>query len=306
VSQAIQEEITSFARRVRGYFEHLQQSVCSMLENVDRRARFTNDSWTRQEGGGGLTRVMEGGAVFEKAGVNTSTVFGTLPDALARTMNVLPVGFCATGISLVIHPQSPLVPTVHANYRYFEQVNGDAWFGGGSDLTPYYVYDEDVTYFHTILKRACDAHDLDFYPRFKKWCDEYFFIRHRGESRGVGGIFFDYLRGDREKHFSFVQSAGNAFAEAYMPIVNRRSKEQWSDVERTWQLIRRGRYAEFNLVYDRGTRFGLETNGRIESVLMSLPPLVQWRYGCVPDPGTREAHLIELLQHPKDWVQENR
>jgi coproporphyrinogen III oxidase len=301
-----QEDITPFAQHVREYFEVLQGTICSSLEEVDGRARFAGDSWERPEGGGGLTRVLEEGEVFEKAGVNTSTVFGIIPEKLARTMNVPPVRFCATGISLVIHPRSPMVPTVHANYRYFEQANGDSWFGGGTDLTPYYIYEEDIIHFHTTLQRACDAHDAEFYKRFKTWCDEYFFIKHRGESRGVGGIFFDYLRGDREKHFLFVQSAGNAFLEAYLPIVKRRKDLPWGERERHWQLVRRGRYVEFNLVYDRGTTFGLETQGRIESVLMSLPPLVQWRYNNVPNPGTREALLIDLLTHPKNWVERSR
>jgi len=306
MNMPLREDITPFAQDVRDYFEMLQRTICSSLEEVDGRARFSEDPWERPEGGGGLTRVMEEGSVFEKAGVNTSTVFGIIPEKVARTMNVPPVRFCATGISLIIHPRNPLVPTVHANYRYFEQANGDSWFGGGTDLTPYYVHEEDIIHFHTTLKRACDAHDTHFYERFKTWCDEYFFIKHRGESRGVGGIFFDYLRGDREKHLSFVQSAGNAFLEAYLPIVKRRRDEPWGERERHWQLVRRGRYVEFNLVYDRGTTFGLETQGRIESVLMSLPPLVQWRYNNVPNPGTREARLVDLLAHPKNWVQQSR
>ncbi len=294
--------IGGFAERVRGYFEVLQTTICSALEKVDGTGKFAEDSWRHAEGGGGLTWVLEDGAVFEKAGVNTSTVFGMMPEGLANKMKVEPQKFLATGISLVIHPRSPMVPTVHANYRYFEQADGDEWFGGGSDLTPYYLHEEDAVTFHMTLKRACDPHDALFYPRFKQWCDEYFFIRHRSETRGVGGIFFDYLRGDRDKHYAFVQSAGNAFLDSYIPIVMKRKDEPWSEHERTWQLLRRGRYVEFNLVYDRGTTFGLETQGRTESILMSLPPQVQWRYNVSPKPGTREAQLIDILQHPRDWV----
>jgi coproporphyrinogen III oxidase len=268
---------------------------------VDEQKRFTSDQWERPGGGGGLARVIEDGGVFEKAGVNTSTVFGMMPETMARKLNVQPAEFFATGISLVIHPRSPMIPTVHANLRYFERADGDAWFGGGSDLTPYYPFDEDIVHFHAALKKACDEHGSELYPKFKKWCDEYFYLPHRGEGRGVGGIFFDYLRGDVEQHFAFVSSVGSMFLEAYVPVVKRRMHEPWGETERTWQLIRRGRYAEFNLLYDRGTMFGLETQGRTESILMSLPPVVQWRYDVSPS-GPREAMLVELLKHPKGWV----
>jgi len=293
---------TEFAGQVRSYFEELQRTICSGLESVDGSAGFRTDPWNRREGGGGITRVLENGGVFEKAGVNTSTVFGRMSETLARKMNVPPTDFFATGISIVLHPKSPMVPTVHANLRYFEQAGSDAWFGGGTDLTPYYLYEEDVVHFHKMLKRACDQHDPEFYPKFKKWCDEYFFIKHRGETRGVGGVFFDYLRGDREKYFAFVQSVGDGFLEAYTPIVSRRMNDQWGEHERSWQLHRRGRYAEFNLVYDRGTTFGLETNGRAESILMSLPPLAQWKYDMKPEPGSREERLVSILTHPREWV----
>ena len=292
---------TGLSLRAQGFFEQLQKTICSALEEVDEEKRFSSDTWQRPGGGGGLARVLENGRVFEKAGVNTSTVFGELPESLAAKMNVKPSRFFATGISLVIHPRSPMIPTVHANYRYFERADGDAWFGGGSDLTPFYPFDEDIIHFHRTIKDACDRVDASFYPRFKKSCDEYFYITHRSEARGVGGIFFDYLRGNAEKHFALVQSAGSAFLDSYLPIVKRRKHEPWGDKERTWQLVRRGRYVEFNLVYDRGTTFGLETNGRAESILMSLPPVVEWKYNVSP-PGAREERLVELLRNPKEWI----
>ena len=294
----------SFGDRARVYFESLQEDICASLEQLDGKAGFSADPWNRPGGGGGITRVLQDGDLFEKAGVNFSAVFGTLPENAARKMNMSPMGFFATGVSLVIHPRSPMVPTVHANYRYFELENGDSWFGGGSDLTPYYPYDEDTIHFHSTLKVACDRHDPSFYHRFKQWCDEYFSIKHRGEGRGVGGIFFDYLRGDFEKHFAFVRSAGDAFLHSYFPIVNRRMNETWGDREREWQLIRRGRYVEFNLVYDRGTMFGLETDGRVESILMSLPPLAEWKYDFPIVDGSREARLVEMLKQPRRWVSE--
>jgi coproporphyrinogen III oxidase len=302
MQQAATRIAIALSERCRSFFEILQQRICTALEEVDGVQRFNEDRWERAEGGGGLTRVMENGAVFEKAGVNTSTISGMMPEVIARKMNVTPGTFFVTGISLVIHPRSPMVPTVHANYRYFEKDDGDAWFGGGSDLTPYYPFDEDTVQFHATLKRACDAHEPSYYPRFKRWCDEYFFIKHRGETRGVGGIFFDYLRGDAEKVFSFVQSVGDVFIDSYLPVVRKRMHEPWGEHERNWQLIRRGRYVEFNLIYDRGTTFGLETGGRTESILMSLPPLVQWRYDMQPENDSREARLLEILKHPQEWV----
>jgi coproporphyrinogen III oxidase len=305
--------------RARIFFAELQDEICGALETLDGEGRFRDDLWTRDEGGGGRTRVMENGAVFEKAGVNFSEVHGRFDEAFAAKM---PVGeganFFATGISLVLHPSNPFVPTVHANFRYLERGSG-SWFGGGADLTPYYPYIEDAIHFHRTLKDACDEFDPWYYPRFKKWCDEYFFIKHRNEARGVGGIFFDYLTGrhadeplepgdkrprvDRgiEFIFEFVQSAGRAFLPAYLPIAERRRVEQYAEREREFQLIRRGRYVEFNLVYDRGTHFGLQTRGRTESILMSLPPLVRWVYDYRAEPGTREAEALEFF-HPRDWL----
>jgi coproporphyrinogen III oxidase len=245
--------------------------------------------------------VLEEGLVFEKAGVNFSAVHGNLPEQFASK---IPLGtgteFFATGISLVFHPRSPMVPAVHANFRYFEK--GDAaWFGGGTDLTPCYPYPEDAAHFHRTLKQACDVHDIEFYPRFKKWCDEYFALPHRGEMRGIGGIFFDYVQGDPEKHFAFVQGLGDTFLDAYLPIATRRMHEPYGESERQYQLYRRGRYVEFNLLYDRGTIFGLETRGRTESILMSMPPLVRWVYDFKPAPGSREEKALEFFQ-PRDWA----
>jgi coproporphyrinogen III oxidase len=302
IRTSVKDERLALKERARTYFETLQKKICKALEEIEGDKKFAEDRWEREGGGGGVTKVMEDGAVFEKAGVNVSTVFGVLPKAIAQKMQVQPSNFCATGVSLVIHPRSPMIPTVHANYRYFEHADGDSWFGGGSDLTPYYPYEEDIIHFHETLKKACDLHDSEYYSTFKKWCDEYFFIEHRGEARGVGGIFFDYLRGDGEMHFAFVQSVGDAFLDTYLPIVEKRKSEPWGEKEKAWQLLRRGRYVEFNLVYDRGTTFGLETKGRTESVLMSLPPRVEWKYNMHPQIGSREANLLGLLTNPRDWV----
>jgi coproporphyrinogen III oxidase len=307
--------------RARDFFAALQDEICAALEESDGAAKFREDLWARDEGGGGRTRVMEGGAVFEKAGVNFSEVEGRFDEAFAAKM---PVGegtkFFATGISLVLHPLSPMVPTVHANFRYLERGSG-SWFGGGTDLTPYYPYIEDVVHFHSTLKAACDKCDPWYYPRFKKWCDEYFFIKHRNEARGVGGIFFDYQTGkhadeplepgDRRSKadrgiefvFEFVQGVARAFLPAYLPIAERRKDEPYTDREREFQLIRRGRYVEFNLVYDRGTHFGLQTRGRTESILMSLPPVVRWPYDYRPEPDSREAEAWEFFR-PRDWLNE--
>jgi coproporphyrinogen III oxidase len=305
--------------RARDFFAALQDQICHALEQLDGRGQFREDLWVREEGGGGRTRVLEDGAVFEKAGVNFSEVFGNFDEEFAQR---LPLGdgtkFFATGVSLVLHPSNPFVPTVHANFRYLERGSG-CWFGGGTDLTPYYPYLEDVIHFHRTLKTACDDFDPEFYPRFKKWCDEYFFLKHRNESRGVGGIFFDYLSGEGsieqlgggnepakeprgiEFTFEFVRRIGQSFLPAYLPIADRRRSEPYTEREREFQLIRRGRYVEFNLVYDRGTHFGLQTHGRTESILMSLPPLVRWVYDYQPEPGTREAEASEFF-HQSDWL----
>ena len=293
-------ESISWRAEPEAYFKELQDRISRAIEELDGN-RFREDSWAREGGGGGRTRILEEGKVFEKAGVNFSSVYGNLPEEFAAK---IPKGtgtlFFATGVSLVFHPRSPMVPAVHANFRYLEK--GDAtWFGGGTDLTPCYPYAEDAAHFHRTIKNVCDRHDDGFYPRFKKWCDEYFTLKHRGEMRGIGGVFFDYLEGDREKNFAFVRDIGDSFLEAYLPIAKRRMSEPYGEHERQYQLYRRGRYVEFNLLYDRGTIFGLETRGRTESILMSLPPLVRWVYDFKPEPGSREEKALEFYR-PKDWA----
>jgi coproporphyrinogen III oxidase len=293
------------------YIRNLQDSITSQLEQVDGSAKFKEDLWERPEGGGGRTRVIEDGGVFEKGGVNISEVHGELPESMQQYFGVQDVNFFACGLSLVLHPVNPFVPTVHANWRYFELYDAqgnsaDQWFGGGQDLTPYYLFDEDARHFHQVCKEACDRHDPTFYPTYKKRCDTYFYNSHREEARGVGGLFFDYLKATDarsiEDWYDFVTDIGDSFLNAYLPIVEKRKHLSYSETHKNWQQIRRGRYVEFNLVHDKGTLFGLKTNGRIESILMSLPPTVQWRYDHHPQPGSEEAKLIEVLKNPKRWV----
>ncbi|MBW1293999.1 oxygen-dependent coproporphyrinogen oxidase [Aquimarina litoralis] len=293
------------------YIQDLQDTITSAVEKIDGKATFKEDLWKREEGGGGRTRVIENGAVFAKGGVNISGVHGKLPKTMQSYFNVGDVDFFACGLSLVLHPESPMVPTVHANWRYFEMYDAegtivDSWFGGGQDLTPYYLFDEDAKHFHQVCKIACDKHDSSFYPLYKKKCDEYFHNAHRGEGRGVGGLFFDYCKKTERKEMSdwynFVTEVGNSFLEAYIPIVERRKDMSYTDSQKDWQEIRRGRYVEFNLVHDKGTLFGLKTNGRIESILMSLPPQVQWRYDHHPVVGSEEARLLSVLKQPIEWV----
>ncbi len=286
---------------IRQYFQDLQGRICAALEELDGTATFREDRWDRPGGGGGRTRVLAGGAVLEKAGVNFSHVFGDVTDDMARQLPGTGAGFSATGISLVLHPWSPRVPTVHANFRFLTRGERE-WYGGGADLTPFYPYREDVIHFHRTWKRVCDRHapPVD-YARFKRWCDEYFYLPHRGEARGVGGIFFDYLEGERDRLFGFVRDCGDAFLDAYLPIARRRREESYGERERAFQEFRRGRYVEFNLLYDRGTTFGLRSGGRTESILMSLPPVVRWLYDFRPEPGSREAQLSEFLK-PRDWA----
>lgn len=293
------------------YILNLQDQITSTLEQLDGKASFQEDNWKRPEGGGGRTRVIENGNIFEKGGVNTSQVHGELPEAMQKYFGVEDANFFACGLSLVLHPKSPMVPTVHANWRYFEMYDKegnivDQWFGGGQDLTPYYLFDEDATHFHQTCKTACDAHDADFYPKYKARCDEYFYNTHRNEGRGIGGLFFDYCKATEERSmqdwYNFVTTVGDSFLEAYVPIVERRKDTAYAKEQKDWQEVRRGRYVEFNLVHDKGTLFGLKTNGRIESILMSLPPVVQWKYDYHPAPGSEEERLIKVLQQPKEWV----
>jgi coproporphyrinogen III oxidase len=288
--------------RAEELFLQLQETICAGLAREDGVAAFAETVWQHQQHGGGRTRVLGEGSLFEKAGVNFSAVKTLLTDRLAERMKVGAQEVSATGLSLVLHPASPMVPTVHMNLRYVETADGDAWFGGGLDLTPYYLFEEDARHFHGVLKHVCDRHDPSWYPRFKQWCDEYFFLPHRDETRGIGGIFFDYLRGAPEKHFAFVKETGENFLEAYLPVVSRRRFEPFGEREKAWQLIRRGRYVEFNLIYDRGTLFGLETKGRTESILMSLPPMVRWAYDHRVEPGSREEALVRILHHPQSWT----
>jgi coproporphyrinogen III oxidase len=278
-----------------------QDEIVGGLEAADGEGRFVRDEWERPGGGGGVTRVLSEGALLEKAGVNVSRVHGRLPPELARRLPGDGDAFAAVGLSLVLHPRSPLVPTAHMNVRLLAR-GRKAWFGGGSDLTPYYLFDEDAAHFHRTWKAACDRRDPAWYPRFKRACDDYFFLRHRGEGRGVGGIFFEDLGGDPAGELAFVRDVARGFLPAWGPIAERRRALPWGERERTWQEIRRGRYVEFNLVHDRGTVFGLETGGRTESILMSLPPRVRWVYDHRPEPGSEEARLVEALRQPRDWV----
>ena len=293
------------------YIEKLQDTITSKLEQVDGVVKFQEDLWKRAEGGGGRTRVIENGNIFEKGGVNISKVFGELPEPLRKQFGVKEGNFFACGLSLVIHPKNPFVPTVHANWRYFEMYDSEGnivtqWFGGGQDLTPYYLFEDDATHFHTVCKTACDKHNSGFYPKFKETCDTYFWNSHRNEARGIGGLFFDYLKEIDEfsiqDRYDFVTEVGNSFLDSYVPIVERRKGLEFTPAHKDWQEVRRGRYVEFNLVHDRGTLFGLKTNGRIESILMSLPPIVQWKYNHQPVENSEEAKLIAVLMKPKNWV----
>ncbi len=293
------------------YIQNLQDQITSKIEEIDGAAKFREDIWERAEGGGGRTRVIENGNVFEKGGVNISAVHGKLPEAMQKMFLVDEGDFFACGLSLVIHPKSPMVPTVHANWRYFEMYDDhknviNSWFGGGQDLTPYYLFEEDAVHFHQTCKTACDKHNPEFYSKYKKQCDNYFWNTHRNEARGIGGLFFDYCKETdamkMEDWYHFVTEVGDSFCDAYAPIVTKRKNLPYTQLQKTWQEIRRGRYVEFNLVHDKGTLFGLKTNGRIESILMSLPPKVQWHYDHHPEKGSNEEKLINILENPIDWI----
>ncbi len=293
------------------YIQELQDTITSRLEEVDGKATFQEDNWKRKGGGGGRTRVIENGDIFEKGGVNISKVFGELPEVLSKQFGVESGDFFACGLSLVLHPKSPFVPTVHANWRYFEMYDEEGkvvrqWFGGGQDLTPYYLFEEDAIHFHQTCKNACDAHNDGFYKEFKETCDTYFWNTHRDEARGIGGLFFDYLKETEEFSiqdcYNFVTEVGNSFLESYVPIVEKRKEIEYNQEHKDWQEVRRGRYVEFNLLHDRGTLFGLKTNGRIESILMSLPPVVQWKYNHTPEENSEEAKLLKVLVNPKSWI----
>ncbi|MBP6334077.1 MAG: oxygen-dependent coproporphyrinogen oxidase [Bacteroidia bacterium] len=288
-------------------FMYAQDRICSSLELLDGSKTFHEDPWVRPEGGGGRSRIIERGKVIEKGGVNFSKVFGEVPAFMkAETKKTKEAKiFFATGVSIVIHPLSPWVPIIHMNIRYFENDNGDSWFGGGIDLTPHYVDPVDAKYFHQSLKELCSLHQVADYSVFKKEADDYFFIRHREETRGIGGIFFDHLRpgthGTKEQLLAFVLGLANLFSPLYTELVQRKMKLSYGEPEKKWQHLRRGRYVEFNLVYDRGTKFGLETNGRTESILMSLPPIAYWEYNFVPGPASKEHETTSLLRKGIDW-----
>ncbi|MBT8066957.1 MAG: oxygen-dependent coproporphyrinogen oxidase [Gammaproteobacteria bacterium] len=295
---------------VKGYLLTLQNRICAELEQLDGRARFARDRWERPDGGGGESRVLAGGDVFEQAGVSFSHVFGNkMPPSATKTRPELAgKSFQAVGVSLVLHPRNPYVPTTHANFRFFTA--GDRkpvwWFGGGFDLTPYYPFHEDVLHWHRTAKNACAPFGDDLYPRYKEWCDSYFYLKHREETRGVGGLFFDDVNEQGfEQSFAFVRSVGDSFLDGYKPIVKKRMSHPYGDRQRDFQLYRRGRYVEFNLLYDRGTLFGLQSGGRTESILMSLPPQVRWAYNWRPEPDSAEETLYREYLHARDWLGED-
>ncbi len=294
-------------QQIINYLQNLQDSICLALEQADGKGTFRQDEWQHHSGGGGRSRVIVDGNVIEKGGVNFSGVEGQTSEALMKQMNLTEAAdFFATGVSIVIHPHNPHVPIIHKNIRYFEMSNGTCWFGGGIDLTPHYVVEDDARWFHQQLKNACNKHDDSYYPKFKNWADDYFYIPHRQETRGVGGIFYDYLKPDSEQsksaYFAFMQEIGNSFAPIYTHFMTKNKDLPYSELEKQWQLYRRGRYVEFNLAWDRGTKFGLETNGRTESILMSLPPLARWEYDFKPQPNSPEAQTLALLKKGIDWI----
>ena len=305
-------EITK--ENISEWLKSLQNEICQSLEQADGSATFKEENWTREEGGGGRSRVMENGAVIEKGGVMFSAVHGDVPDFLMTDKQHAVVSddatkkdqFFATGVSIVIHPQSPMVPIIHMNIRYFEMSNGTKWLGGGIDLTPHYIVDEDAQFFHTQLKAVCDKHHASYYSKFKTWADDYFFINHRKETRGIGGIFFDRLNQNEhlnfEENFAFWQDVGKAFAPTYVELIKRNKNKAFTEENKQWQLLRRGRYVEFNLVYDKGTKFGLETNGRIESILMSLPANASWLYNFQTKENSPEQITLTKLKKGINWV----
>ncbi len=292
------DEITEF-------FKNLQDNISNGIAQLDGKAVFEEDIWERKDGGGGRTRIIQNGDAFEKGGVNFSAVHGALPAVIKNALKVNGDEFYATGVSIVIHPNNPFVPIIHMNVRYFEIEKETYWFGGGIDLTPHYIIEKDAQFFHDSLKKACDKNDVAYYPEFKKWADDYFFIKHRNETRGIGGIFFDRLNTKdgftKSQRFKFVKDVGNSFLPIYTELVNRNRATPFNDNNKEWQFVRRGRYVEFNLVYDKGTKFGLDTNGRIESILMSLPKTAQWHYNYQVNEGSEEEFTLENLKKGKAW-----
>lgn len=302
----LSNDFTQHRTQISTWFQGLQSRICQALEDADGKSSFQIDTWERKGGGGGTSRVIENGNLIEKGGVNFSAVFGESPAQMLKLMQLEPADFFATGVSIVLHPKNPLVPIIHMNVRYFEMSNGTYWLGGGIDLTPHYVFNEDAIFFHQSLKHACDKHHKSYYPEFKKKADDYFYIPHRQETRGIGGIFFDHLKETNEitkqDRWDFVREIGEAFAPIYTKIANKNKKFSFTKEQIEWQRLRRGRYVEFNLVYDRGTKFGLETDGRTESILMSLPPEANWQYAHEPQKGSEEERTLSLLKKGIDWV----
>lgn len=298
----------------KSWFSELQEAICEKLADAGETKPFREDNWDREGGGGGRTRVIQEGAVFEKGGVNFSAVHGLLPEAVQTSFKVVESDFFATGVSIVLHPVNPLVPIIHMNVRYFELIDrksGDVvrqWFGGGIDLTPHYVDQADARFFHQTLKASCDRFHPDYYPHFKAWADDYFYIPHRKETRGIGGIFFDRLSANDtfsiSDRWEFVKAIGETFTRVYLPLLEKNNKRSFSDQEKQWQHLRRGRYVEFNLVYDAGTKFGLQTSGRIESILMSLPLHASWPYDFKPEPGSEEEKTLGWLRKGVDWAED--
>ncbi len=293
------------------YLENLQNTITSKIEKIDGKSSFLEDLWDHHDSGGGRTRVISNGNIFEKGGVNISSISGTLPKIMQSQLKTKNKNFSACGLSIVFHPLNPMIPTVHFNIRYFEMIDllgnkCDQWFGGGIDLSPYYIFENDVILFHKNCKEICDKYGENLYIEYKTKCDKYFWNSHRNEARGVGGLFFDYLKDTPEKSLkewnSFVKELGDNFLKIYLPIVNKRKEMPFTKYEKMWQEIRRGRYAEFNLIHDKGTLFGIKTKGRIESIMMSLPPTVRWQYNFFPNLGSKEEKLISILQKPKNWI----
>lgn len=291
---------------IKNWFEGLQDRICDQIQTADGKATFKEDKWDREEGGGGKTRTLVNGGILAKAGVAFSAVHGPTPEKILNHLGLPPSDFFATGVSIVMHPESPMIPIIHMNVRYFEMSNGVWWFGGGIDLTPHYVDKDDAVYFHSELKTACELHDHSYYPKFKAWADDYFYIKHRNETRGIGGIFFDRLSNEngqtKEQRFEFVKSIGETFAKVYAHLMTKNAKLPYGEAEKNWQLHRRSRYVEFNLVYDAGTKFGLDTNGRTESILMSMPPVAAWEYNYKPTPDSKEDKTLSLLKKGVNWV----
>lgn len=288
---------------IEAFYRAFQGRFAAGIERLDRAATFETDVWTRDGGGGGDTRILAGGGHIEKAAVNFSAVHGETPQRMSERMAAMGERFYATGVSIIVHPRNPYAPTFHANVRYFESDDGRAWFGGGADLTPYYLFHEDAQHFHRVLANACDRHPVANHVEWKQACDEYFHLPHRGEARGIGGLFFDHLTERLDEVWSFQQDLAESLLDAYVPILERRIGTPYGERESTWHRIRRGRYVEFNLVWDRGTKFGLETGGRTESILASLPPHASWSYDHEPESGTPEAELLEMIRgRPQDWT----